>query len=188
MALSFACIWALSFFIINVVALAEAFAIKSSCSPQPFRSSVSRYKYNCNGRSSHPSIGTTVRLFESNNGKSVLADTESSSSSSSVEHYDTVIVGGGPAGLLSAIAAAQQLSSTGDGPPSPRIIVYDRLPPPPPPDNLVYTTDISKYYLLGLGHRGQRALQHFNVWDDVEKVRGSFNEFSVVQIIDPHFL
>jgi len=97
-------------------------------------------------------------------------------------HYDAVIVGGGPAGLLSAIMMAQQLphldtpTNIDDGQQSPsqttnspRIIVYDRLPPPPPPDALVYSTDSSKYYLLGLGHRGQSALRHFGVWDDVEK-------------------
>lgn len=82
-------------------------------------------------------------------------------------NYDSVIVGGGPAGLLSAIMMAQQLPNL-NGSNSGRIVVYDRLPPPPPPDNLVYSTDISKYYLLGLGHRGQRALKHFGAWKDVE--------------------
>jgi len=96
-----------------------------------------------------------------------------SSSKSKGGHYDAVIVGGGPAGLLSAIMMAQHLSSlttaTTAATTRPRIIVYDRLPPPPPPNDLVYSTDSSKYYLLGLGHRGQTALRHFNVWDDVSK-------------------
>ncbi|KAL7540559.1 hypothetical protein ACHAXR_010215 [Thalassiosira sp. AJA248-18] len=102
------------------------------------------------------------------------SDEPSSSSSRKPEHYDAVIVGGGPAGLLSAIMMAQQQPLINDQSATttskkPRIIVYDRLPPPPPPDNLIYSTDISKYYLLGLGHRGQHALRHFGAWEDVER-------------------
>jgi len=85
-------------------------------------------------------------------------------------------VGGGPAGLLSAIMMAQHpppneltLDDDISSWEIQRIVVYDKLPPVPPPDDLVYSTDISKYYLLGLGHRGQQALRHFDVWDDVEK-------------------
>jgi 2-polyprenyl-6-methoxyphenol hydroxylase-like FAD-dependent oxidoreductase len=48
-------------------------------------------------------------------------------------------------------------------------VIYDRLPPPPPPSDLAYSADISKYYLLGLGHRGQKALRRFDVWKDVEQ-------------------
>jgi len=85
-------------------------------------------------------------------------------------HYESVIVGGGPAGLLSAIMMAQQLqSSTTTSSSTKSIVVYDRLPPPPPADDPIYAAESSKYYLLGLGHRGQKALNHFNVWNEVEE-------------------
>jgi hypothetical protein len=76
-------------------------------------------------------------------------------------HYESVIVGGGPAGLLSAIMMAQRLqSSTTTSSSTKSIVVYDRLPPPPPADDPIYAAESSKYYLLGLGHRGQKALNH----------------------------
>ena len=84
-------------------------------------------------------------------------------------HYESVIVGGGPAGLLSAIMMAQRLQSTTTSSSTKSIVVYDRLSPPPPADDPIYAAESSKYYLLGLGHRGQKALNHFNVWKEVEE-------------------
>lgn len=106
------------------------------------------------------SLGNSVGLGE-------YATTASASASE--EHYNSVIVGGGPAGLLSAIMMAQQYNARkNDHDDGPKIVVYDRLSPPPPPGSSIYSTDRAKYYLLGLGHRGQAALRHFDVFEDVE--------------------
>jgi kynurenine 3-monooxygenase len=73
---------------------------------------------------------------------------------------DAVVCGGGPAGLLSAIMLARTFDY--------RVRVYERLPPPPSPDDASVWCDIAKFYLIGLGERGQAALREFGVWDDVE--------------------
>jgi len=51
--------------------------------------------------------------------------------------------------------------------PSHRIAVCERRPaiPPSPSDSTVWN-DIARFYLLGIGHRGQRALKRFGVYDD----------------------
>jgi len=46
--------------------------------------------------------------------------------------------------------------------------VYERLPPPPSPTDESVWSDIARFYLIGLGERGQAALREFGVWDDVE--------------------
>lgn len=48
-----------------------------------------------------------------------------------------------------------------------KILLFDRLSPPPnPDDDQMWIDNVSKFYLIGLGGRGQRALRHYEVWDN----------------------
>eukprot|EP00555_Chaetoceros_dichaeta_P010260 CAMPEP_0198270948 /NCGR_PEP_ID=MMETSP1447-20131203/47229_1 /TAXON_ID=420782 /ORGANISM="Chaetoceros dichaeta, Strain CCMP1751" /LENGTH=683 /DNA_ID=CAMNT_0043963281 /DNA_START=151 /DNA_END=2202 /DNA_ORIENTATION=+ len=76
---------------------------------------------------------------------------------------DAIVVGAGPAGLLTAIMLAQKS-------PNQTIQVFDRLSPPPSPTDEAVWSDIAKFYLIGLGGRGQKALKKYGVWEDVKAV------------------
>ena len=61
----------------------------------------------------------------------------------------TAIIGGGPTGLTTAIMLAQKGWTD--------IHVYDRLPEPPSPDDEAAWSDTARFYLIGLGGRGQKV-------------------------------
>ena len=72
----------------------------------------------------------------------------------------SVVVGAGPAGLATAIALAKRGW--------PDVQVYDRLPPPPGLENNNAWSDTARFYLIGIGGRGQRALRSIGAWDALE--------------------
>ena len=72
----------------------------------------------------------------------------------------SVVVGAGPAGLATAIALRKRGW--------PDVRVFDRLPPPPALDDAATWSDTARFYLIGIGGRGQRALRAIGAWEAVE--------------------
>jgi 2-polyprenyl-6-methoxyphenol hydroxylase-like FAD-dependent oxidoreductase len=54
--------------------------------------------------------------------------------------------------------------------PQKKVTVFDRLSAPPSPTDEAVWSNIAKFYLIGLGARGQKALAEFGVWKEVEAV------------------
>ena len=73
---------------------------------------------------------------------------------------ETLIAGGGPAGLLTAIAFAKRGWTN--------IRVVDRLREPYDPGDELIWSDAARFYLVGLGLRGQTALTELGAWDTVQ--------------------
>ena len=71
----------------------------------------------------------------------------------------TTIVGGGPSGLATAIMLAQKGFKC--------IQVLDRLPAPAAAVDDSVWSDTARHYLVGLGGRGQRALDEIGCWEGV---------------------
>ena len=49
------------------------------------------------------------------------------------------------------------------------IHVYERLPAPAASDNSSVWADTARFYLIGLGGRGQKALQELGAWEPVKR-------------------
>ena len=80
------------------------------------------------------------------------------------DHYDALITGAGPAGLLTAIMLSERYG------PSYKIAICEKRSsiPPKPSDEGVWS-DVARFYLLGIGFRGQNAMKKFGVFDEFEK-------------------
>ena len=73
----------------------------------------------------------------------------------------TAVIGAGPAGLATAIMLARRGRED--------IHVYERLSAPAGSDDTSVWSDTAKFYLVGLGGRGQKALQELGAWERVER-------------------
>jgi len=73
------------------------------------------------------------------------------------------IIGAGPSGLASALSLLSQ---------GHKVNVYDRLSEPvSPSDPSIWSAEaggVEKFYLIGLGGRGQKALHDLGVWEKIE--------------------
>lgn len=72
---------------------------------------------------------------------------------------NALVIGAGPAGIASAIMLAQR---------GYQVEVLDRLEAPAAVDSATWS-DTARFYLIGLGGRGQLALQKIGAWASVDK-------------------
>ena len=73
----------------------------------------------------------------------------------------TAVIGAGPAGLATSIMLARRGATD--------IHVYERLSAPASSDDSSVWSDTAKFYLIGLGGRGQKALQELDAWAQTER-------------------
>jgi len=105
-----------------------------------------------------------VRLSSLASTATATATTTATSTSTS---SPIAIIGGGPAGLCTAIALAQQ---------GKKVILFDKQPTPLDPNDSEIWGDTAKFYLIGLGARGQKALDQFGVWEGQNGVKSYCQE------------
>ena len=92
----------------------------------------------------------------------------SASASPAARTEAATIIGAGPAGLATAIMLARRGMEN--------IHVYERLPVPAASDDASVWGDTAKFYLIGLGGRGQKALQELGAWEAVKRCSPSHRE------------
>ncbi|KAJ1629213.1 hypothetical protein T492DRAFT_873845 [Pavlovales sp. CCMP2436] len=107
-------------------------------------------------------LGTAYRAPRQSISAAAVGTVAESRAASPPPLTSTVIVGGGPAGLATAIMLAKHGWTD--------IHLIDRLAPPPAPDDTAIWSETARFYLLGLGGRGQLSLRSLGVWDDVAQV------------------